>query len=521
MRVYDLRENPPPPLEQPPELSAERLLSRSQAVVLSLLIISSLALVAARVLLHRGPGLYTDVKVVFDTIMMFTVATVIFKGIGFICSFGPGEIHVSDEEARTRPDRGWPKAVVIAPTFGEPHMIPKIVAGLRALEYPVEHLVILFAIEWKDRATLAALEAEGLEDHFAAVICPERHKPNKPGACNYALQMAADVLQIALGLGWCHEDDIVGIFDIEDRAEPLQVNRAAWAFLQSDRTVGCVQARLNFVDENGGDKLNWLGRQDRAAYDWNFALWNRGLQKIGGPFLLGGTSQWFRLKVLLYQLRGWDRHNITEDADAGVKLARLGFQVRTFNSYTDETAIRELGNWIGRDARWWTGFVRTFLVHVRHPWRLLRDLGPVGFMSFLLNLGFMTFTMVVNPLFWVLTALYGVARAEHWTGVTGYIEGLFPPAMYLIGIAAGALGNALMVYFLVASAHETGHYRGLLIVALTAPAFWALLFVAAARGVPMLFTNKWYRTGHGGGQANAGDKLPEVKPGERHLKLVS
>lgn len=520
MRVYDLTKQPPDPLRQPPELSAERLLSRSQAVVLGLLVAGAVALVAMRALLHRGPTLYTDVKVVFDTVMMFTVATVVFKGIGFICSFAPGGIHISDEQARTRPEGGWPRAVVIAPTFGEPHMIPKIVAGLRALEYPAESLLILFAIEWKDKATLAAIWAEQLDDRFGVVICPKRRKPGKPDACNYALQMAAHTLQIALDRGWCSEDDIAGIFDIEDNPEPLQVNRAVWALLKSPRRVACVQARLNFVDEQGGDRLNWLGRQDQAAYDWNFTLWNSGLEKMGGPFLLGGTSQWFRLKVLLNLLHGWDEHNLTEDANIAVLLARLGYEVRNFNSYTNETAIRELANWIGRDARWWAGFVQTYLVHMRHPWRLLRDLGPRRFMSFQLNLGFMTFTMVVNPVFWLLTALYGVARAEHLTGVTGYIEGLFPPAIYLIGIAAFALGNALMVYFLVTSAHETGHERGLVKVVLTAPAYWALLFMAASRGIPMLITKKWFRTGHGGGQANAGDRLQEVEP-EQLLRLVS
>jgi cellulose synthase/poly-beta-1,6-N-acetylglucosamine synthase-like glycosyltransferase len=500
MRTYDLTQQPPKPLRQPPELSAAKLLSRGQTRVLVALLSVAAALVLMQVLFNWGPPLYVDVMVVFDAILILTAATVVFKGIGFIYSLGPGGIKISDHQARSVPKGGYPKAVLLLPTYGEPHMIPRIVEAVRALEYPADRLLILFAIEWKDHNTLAALEDELLSDQYGVVICPKRDKPGKPDACNYALQ-------IAVREGWCDEDSIAGIFDIEDVPEPLQVARAAWALLGAPRRVGAVQARLNFTDPDG---LNWLGRQDQAAYDWNFTLWNRGLEKMGGPFPLGGTSQWFRMRILYDRLAGWDPDNLTEDADIGIKLARHGFDVRTFNSHTDELANRQLRNWLGRDARWWAGFVQTYLVHMRHPWRLLLDLGPSRFISFQLNLGFMPLTQVVNPLFWILTFIYILARAEHWVGIVNNIEGLFPAPIYLIGIVAFALGNALMVFFLVAAAHETRHYRGLVGVVFTAPVYWVLLFAAAVRGMPMLITKKWFRTGHGGGEANAGDKLPDV-----------
>lgn len=500
MKIFDLTQKPPAPLKQPPELSAARLLSRRQSVVLGVVIFGAVALVWLKLFWGLGPELYTDVTVLFDAALLLTAATVIFKGIGFIYSFTAHEIHITDKQALTEPDGGYPRAVLLVPTYGEPHMIHGIVKAIRDLEYPADQLLVLFAIEWKDHDTRAALDDESLSDQFGIVICPKRQKPGKPDACNYALQVAAQE-------GWCDERAIAGIFDIEDESEPLQVARAAWALLGAPQRVGAVQARLNFVDPNG---LNWLGRQDQAAYDWNFTLWNRGLAKIGGPFPLGGTSQWFRTRVLYHILAGWDSDNLTEDADIGIKLARQGFEVRMFNSFTNELANRELRNWIGRDARWWAGFVQSYLVHMRHPWSLCRDLGPRRFMSFQLNFGFMTFTQVVNPVFWMLTLLYAVASVKHWTGVTSYIQGLFPAPVFLIGIFAFALGNALMLYFLIAAAHETRHYRGLTMVIFTAPAYWVLLFAAACRGVPMLVTKKWFRTGHGGGKANAGDRLPEL-----------
>lgn len=500
MRIYDLTSNSPSPLRQPPELSAAKLFSRGQAVALTLALLAVLTLVVSRVIFHQGPTLYALLTVAFDAVLLLTAATVVFKGIGFINSFNQTGLFVSDQKARAQPPGGFPKALLIVPTYGEPHMIPRIVRTVRDLEYPTDRLLVLFAIEWKDRDTLAALAAADLPDHVGVVICPRRDNPGKPDACNYALQVAVQE-------GWCDHHAIAGIFDIEDQAEPLQVARAAWALLKSPQRVGAVQARLNFVDPKG---LNWLGRHDQAAYDWNFTLWNRGLEKMGGPFPLGGTSQWFRLWVLFYMLRGWDSDNLTEDADNGIKLARNGFEVRTFNSYTNELANRELRNWLGRDARWWAGFVQTFLVHMRRPWRLLRDLGLRRFLSFLLNFVFLTFTQVVNPVFWVLTITYIAASFAHWGAVTGFIQGLFPIPVYLTGIITFALGNALMLFFLVASAHESGHYKGLPLVVFTAPAYWVLLFAAAVRGIPMLITKKWFRTGHGGGQSNAGDRLPDL-----------
>ena len=39
----------------------------------------------------------------------------------------------------------------------------------------------------------------------------------------------------------------------------------------------------------------------------------------------------------------------------------------------------QLGNWLKQRARWLKGFLATWLVHMRHPIQLRRQLGPAGF----------------------------------------------------------------------------------------------------------------------------------------------
>ena len=75
----------------------------------------------------------------------------------------------------------------------------------------------------------------------------------------------------------------------------------------------------------------------------------------------------------------WDPFNVTEDADLGLRLARHGYDTGTLDSLTYEEANTRLPNWMRQRARWLKGFLATWLVHMRHPARLMREVGPAGF----------------------------------------------------------------------------------------------------------------------------------------------
>ncbi len=60
----------------------------------------------------------------------------------------------------------------------------------------------------------------------------------------------------------------------------------------------------------------------------------------------------------LVNVGAWDEWNVTEDADLGIRLARFGYRVETFDSDTWEEAPHELGNWCRRRVRWQKGWMR-------------------------------------------------------------------------------------------------------------------------------------------------------------------
>jgi cellulose synthase/poly-beta-1,6-N-acetylglucosamine synthase-like glycosyltransferase len=73
---------------------------------------------------------------------------------------------------------------------------------------------------------------------------------------------------------------------------------------------------------------------------------------------------------------GWDAWNVTEDADLGLRLARLGYACETLRSITFEEAPPTFRDWYPQRRRWLKGWMQTFLTHTRQPLRLFSDLGP-------------------------------------------------------------------------------------------------------------------------------------------------
>ncbi|MGC2589083.1 MAG: glycosyltransferase family 2 protein [Pseudolabrys sp.] len=49
---------------------------------------------------------------------------------------------------------------------------------------------------------------------------------------------------------------------------------------------------------------------------------------------------------------GWDPHNVTEDADLGMRLARFGYRSGVIPSSTYKEAPADVGRWVGQRTRW-------------------------------------------------------------------------------------------------------------------------------------------------------------------------
>jgi glycosyltransferase XagB len=155
-----------------------------------------------------------------------------------------------------------------------------------------------------------------------------------------------------------------------------------------------------------------LTRQFTVEYATLFGLILPALAASNLPLALGGTSNHFRTHILR-KAGGWDPHNVTEDADLGLRLARLGFRTGVVDSFTDEEANTQLVNWLGQRARWLKGFMQTWLVHMRHPLRTIRELGPTGFWTLQALTAGIFFSALFHPFLVALTLWFLIANPPH------------------------------------------------------------------------------------------------------------
>ena len=155
------------------------------------------------------------------------------------------------------------------------------------------------------------------------MVVPQGQPRTKPRALNYALANAIG--------------DYVVVSDAEDLPHLNQLRDAVAVLLADPDRTGCVQTRLNIYDNN----RSLLTRQFTIEYNALFGAILLALEHFGIPIPLGGTSNHFPRRVL-ERAGGWDAHNVTEDADVGIRLARLGYEVRFVSSTTWEEAPRSL-----------------------------------------------------------------------------------------------------------------------------------------------------------------------------------
>jgi cellulose synthase/poly-beta-1,6-N-acetylglucosamine synthase-like glycosyltransferase len=212
-----------------------------------------------------------------------------------------------------------PTVTVLVPLFREASILPELAAALARLDYPAHLLEVIILLEACDTATIAAARAHAPAG-WRIVVVPPGSPQTKPRACNVGLALA--------------RGDLVVVFDGEDRPEPGQARLAA-AALAADPRLAVVQARLGCDHATPGSPI--VTRLWALEYAALFGAVLPLLSRLGLPFLLGGTSNWFRAEALR-QAGGWDAHNVTEDADLGVRLARLGWRSAVIDSTTWEEA---------------------------------------------------------------------------------------------------------------------------------------------------------------------------------------
>ena len=280
-----------------------------------------------------------------------------------------------------------PVVSIIVALYREADIAPRLVRRLGRLDYPRERLDVILAVEEDDTLTRAALAQSGLPAWMRMIVVPHGTLKTKPRALNYALDFC--------------RGSLVGIYDAEDAPDPAQIHAVVDRFHQRGPQVACLQGVLDYYNP----RTNWMAR----CFTMEYAAWFRvilpGLDRLGLPIPLGGTTLFFR-RAALEQLGGWDAHNVTEDADLGMRLYRHGYRTELINTVTEEEANCRALPWVKQRSRWIKGYMMTWRVHMRDPARLWRDLGPKGFVGFqVLFLGSLTHALL-GPLllsFWIVS----------------------------------------------------------------------------------------------------------------------
>ncbi len=369
-------------------------------------------------------------------------------------------------------EKDLPVYTVLVPLYRDAAVVPVLARALRRLDYPRGKLDIKLVLEDDDRETLEACKQAGLEANVELIRVPPGHPRTKPKALNYALQFA--------------RGDFVTIYDAEDVPEPLQLKQAVAAFRQGPPGVACYQARLNYFNWNE----NWLTRLFTLEYSLWFDWYLPGLESLGIPIPLGGTSNHFDARVLR-ALGGWDPFNVTEDADLGIRFTQRGWRVAMLDSTTFEEANSRVGNWIRQRSRWIKGYMQTYLVHMRHPIRLARSLGWKG----LLGLQFFVAGTFLAPLsFLPLLLLFSMWLA----GFDRWVDPLFPDWLWVFAAGNLVLAGVVLCVFHMMAAWRRGRRR-LAIWALLLPLYYLLMSVAAYKGLWQLIRRPhyWEKTEHG------------------------
>ena len=285
-----------------------------------------------------------------------------------------------------RPNMRLPMVSIMVPLFREREIAGRLVRRLNRLSYPRELLDICLVVEEDDLVTQATLRAANLPNWMRQIVVPRATLKTKPRALNYALDFC--------------RGSIIGVYDAEDAPEPNQLFKVARRFHDCAPDVARLQGVLDFYNA----RANWLSRCFTIEYATWFRVVLPGLEKLGFVIPLGGTTLFFRREAL-ENIGAWDAHNVTEDADLGVRLARHGYRVELIPTLTEEEANCRFWPWVRQRSRWLKGYAMTWAVHMRSLRKLWLDVGAWRFFGIqLLFLGALS-QFLLAPLLWTFWAL--------------------------------------------------------------------------------------------------------------------
>jgi len=446
-------------LESQPELSAQSTLARWQRFGI---VLTPILLIAGLIFLPSAVMTFCLCMVI-----LYFVASAILKGALMVASL------TNKQGKQTGVERELtPVVTLFLPVHKEDRAIETLVSELKKLDYPAEKLDVKFLTEANDFKTRDVLACLDLPQHFSVLKIPISDPQTKPKAMNYALPFA--------------RGEIIGIYDAEDAPEPDQIRKAVAALDAADNRTVCVQSRLNHFDATE----TFISRMASLEYTLWFDMLLRGLSNLKLPVPLGGTSLFIRTDALK-AIDGWDPYNVTEDADLGVRLARKGWRAEVIDSTTWEEPPIGFKQWTGQRSRWIKGFMVTWLVHMRNPKLLFKQLGfgQALAINIMLLDGFVAF--LLQPFFMLALGWWIITGSAPW------FTSLTPPLA--TAIAATFIIGHLFIFIatVIAVTRRFGIIRALWSPLLWV--YWQLATIPAYRALREMFGQQtvWRKTAHG------------------------
>ena len=404
----------------------------------------------------------------FTTLVMSTT----LKLAAFVARLSQMSQSTPAPPAAPRAPFPLPKVSVLVPLLQENEIAGKLIQRLTRLTYPKSLLEVVLVLEESDTVTRETIARTQMPSWISVIEVPSANNlTTKPRALNYALDFC--------------RGSIIGVWDAEDAPEPDQIEKVVTRFQDAPENVACLQGVLDYYNS----KTNWISR----CFAIEYATWWRvilpGVARLGLVIPLGGTTLFFR-RPILEKLCGWDAHNVTEDADLGVRLARHGYVTELMPTVTYEEANCRAWPWVKQRSRWLKGFLITWLVHMRTPRALLRDLGLIRFLGVqtLLLATFAQFACA--PLLWSFWIV--LAGVEHPVTVT-----------------LGAQVTGFMIWFFIYSeimnlaismvAVSRREHRHLMAYVLTLPLYYPMAALSAYKAIKELVVEPFYwdKTQHG------------------------
>ncbi|MGI5835062.1 MAG: glycosyltransferase [Chloroflexota bacterium] len=234
---------------------------------------------------------------------------------------------------------------VLLPARHEEDVIQETIQRVVDARYPLSMMEVLVICEHTDRGTIEKVE-EKLDqlrreriDNVRLLVFDDT-PINKPHGLNIGLANSSN--------------DVVTIFDAEDEIHPDIFNIVNTVMMEEDvRVVQCGVQLMNY-DSSWYSALNVL-----EYFFWFKSRLHYHSQMGVTP--LGGNTIFFAREVL-EEIGGWDEHNLTEDADVGIRISTQGERIRIV--YDDEYVTKEetpptLTHFVKQRTRWSQGFLQT------------------------------------------------------------------------------------------------------------------------------------------------------------------